>query len=190
MVNSESNPSTRRSTGSQGSTMLPAMSSATDQHRHLDHQRDELRHDDGEDEVFMRELDLLDQTSTSLYRPDGHPDSDREEVEREHAREKVQREVLKPARVADGGRRLEHVEEDDREDHHLRKRVEQAPGPAQHRLLVPGAQFLERRGDTAGCGSLPPSSETWLRECTNGPPRTRSTAGAGRRQQRRTYPAG
>ena len=125
--------------------MLPAISSATDQHDELDQHRDELGDDDREDQVLVRELHLLDQPGATLHVAHRHADRDREEVERQQAAQEVEREVLEAARVADRRRLVEHVQEDDREDHHLRQRVQQAPRPAEDRLLVASAQLLQRQ---------------------------------------------
>ncbi len=86
---------------------------------------------------------LLDETGPTLQIAHRHVRRDREEVPREQATEKVEGEVLQPARIAGQGRGNEHVEEDHREDEHLAERIQKAPDPAEHRLLVAGAEFLE-----------------------------------------------
>ena len=61
---------------------------------------------------------------------------------RPHSRKKAKH--VEAARVADGRVDLEEEAEDEREDHHLRERVEQRPAPAEDRSLVLAPQLAQR----------------------------------------------
>ena len=124
--------------------MLPAMSSATRQHAELDEERHPEAADGGADEQLAREPHLLDQVGVGEQR--AHPAGERvgEEGPRQQAAQQEEREDVQPARVADGRVDLQEEPEDEREDRHLRERVEQRPAPAEDRPLVLAAQLPQR----------------------------------------------
>ena len=157
------------STGSHGSTMLPAISSATvstpSSISSVTNWANDHREARG---ARAGTATFLISPAPPCTLPIDTPTRDREEVEREQAAQEVEREALEPARVADRWLLAEDVQEDDAEDHHLRQRVEQAPRPAEERLLVAGPQLLQgQQVQQVAMRRRSPDAHV-IRECTAG----------------------
>ena len=138
--------STIISTGSHGSTMLPAISIATVSTTSSIISVTNWATITENTRCSCGNCTFLIRPAPPCTRADRRADRDREEVERQQAAQEVEREVLQAARVADRRRlALKTYRKMTREDHHLRQRVEQAPRPAEDRLLVAGPQLLQRQ---------------------------------------------